>query len=149
MGITFSTNDIRGRADDTLTTEHAWSVGKALAEWLPEQGSVVVAKSETANTGIVRGLVEGLLLQGRNVVDAGVGDWQVAVNALSTADTVGGAHVTHDDIQNLEIITLLDASGVVIDAEKGLMEISALVVDSDNFLPAARKGEIKTVTPQG
>jgi phosphomannomutase len=42
MGNTFSAYDIRGRIEESLTVEYTWTVGKAFADWLPEQGSVVV-----------------------------------------------------------------------------------------------------------
>jgi len=141
MGITFSTNDIRGRADDTLTTEHAWNVGKAAAEWLPEQGDIVVVHSADANESTVRALTEGLLLQGRNVIDAGQGDQQAVVVAIGDKQAAGGVLITHDQLQNIEIITLFDAQAATVTAETGLAEIDQLV-DAGNFMPAAEKGSI-------
>ncbi len=141
MGITFSTNDIRGRADDTLTTEHAWNVGKAAAEWLPEQGSIVVVRSADANESTVHALIEGLLLQGRNVIDGGQGDQQAVVTAIGDKQAAGGVLITHDQLQNIEIITLFDALGSTVTAETGLAEIDQLV-DAGNFIPATEKGSI-------
>lgn len=144
MGTTFSAYDIRGNAHDTLTVEYAWTVGKAFSEWLPDQGDVVVYKAQNANGDIAHGLVEGLILQGRTVVDGGYGDHDTVVTTVQDLRAVGGVFISHDEAQNIEIITLFSSDGVAIDQSKGLMDIQELV-DSGNFLPAAEKGHIKSL----
>ena len=99
--------------------------------------------SQSVNSGIVHGLTEGILLQGRDVVSCGTGDTQAVVNAISEHGAVGGALVGHDDVQNLETIALFDAHGTAVSAETGLADINQLV-DSGNFLPAAEKGTLVT-----
>lgn len=141
MGTVFSAYDIRGRVDDTLTVEYAWTVGKAFSEWLPEEGCVVVVKNNPSNDDIAHGLTEGIRLQGRDVVDGGVGDAQSVVNLINEKNAVGGALISHDDIQNIEMIALFAEQGRVITAEAGLIEINQLV-ESGNFLPAPEKGKI-------
>jgi len=143
MGTIFSTDDIRGRATEALTTEYVWNVGKALAEWLPEEGDIVVVRSPLANESTFRALTEGIMLQGRNVIDAGEGDMQTVVVAIGDKQAVGGVLVAHQELEKLEIITLFDARGVVITDQTGLNTISELV-DAGNFVPAAEKGELKT-----
>lgn len=134
-------NDIRGRADDTLTTEYAWNVGKALAEWLPEEGAVIIARGENANESTVHALIEGLLLQGRDVYDAGVGDQQVVIGAIADNKVSGGVFFSHDDLQGFEIIAIYDSQGSSITADNGLMDLDQLV-EAGNFVPAPAKGEI-------
>ncbi len=143
MGTIFSAYDIRGHADDTLTVEHAWTVGKAFSEWLPEQGDVVVIKTANANKEIAHGFTEGILLQGRSVIDGGEGDQQAVVSAINENHSIGGALVGHDDIQNLEVIALFDSHGGVITDASGLPALHQLV-DSGNFLPAPEKGQLKS-----
>lgn len=144
MGTVFSAYDIRGNANDTLTVEYAWTVGKAFSEWLPEQGDVVVFKSQNANGDIAHGLVEGLILQGRSVVDGGYGDQNAVVATVQDQQAVGGVFISHEDAQGIEVITLFSGDGTVVDQSKGLMDIQQLV-DSGNFLPAAEKGHIKSL----
>lgn len=144
MNTIFSSYDIRGRADESLTVEQAWTVGKAVAEWLPEQGVAVVGKSANANEAIANAVIEGLLLQGRNVVQSG-DDQQAVVEAIGTIQAAGGVLVSHDEVQGLEIITLFDTNGVTVTAEKGLMEIAELI-EAGNFVPAANKGELTTAS---
>ena len=141
MSIVFSTQDIRGKLGESLTPEYLWNVGKAFAEWLSEEGLVVVVRDEAVVSAATHPLIEGLLLQGRTVVDAGVGDWQVVVNTMSDRTAVGGVAVTHDAIQGNEIITLFGPQGVAITADSGLVQIGQLV-EAGNFEPAAQKGTL-------
>lgn len=143
MGTIFSTNDIRGRIDESLTVEYAWTIGKAFAEWLPDDGVVVAVKTADANGPIAHALTEGVLLQGRDVIDAGQGDQLAIVNAIRDNQAVGGYMISHDSLENMGIITLFDRQGVTITAERGLMDIEELIT-AGNFLPAAEKGTIRT-----
>jgi phosphoglucosamine mutase len=145
MGTIFSTDDIRGRAGESLTTEYAWNVGKGLAEWLPEEGSVIVVRSPLADDMTAHALTEGLLLQGRNVRDAGEGDLQTIVGAIGDNQAAGGALISHNELENLEIITLFDSRGVVVTSDTGLAEIGQMV-ESPNFVPAAEKGSVTLIS---
>ena len=144
MNTIFSAYDIRGRAGDTLSTEQAWNVGKAFAEWLSDDGVVAVAQTSSADNAIIHDIVEGLLLQGRNVIDMGESDEQTAVGLLIDKKAIGAILVSHDDTDNLEVITMFDANGVNVTDENGLIEISQLV-ESGNLVPADEKGSVTTV----
>jgi len=139
MGTIFSTDDIRGRVDDTLTTDYVWTAGKALAEWLPEQGDIVVMRSEAANAAMVHAFTEGVLLQGRTVIEGGQGDSRLLRSIIRDTSAAGGAAISHDSLQNLEIITLLDSQGVTLTTETGRAEIEQLI-EAGNFVPASEKG---------
>lgn len=141
MGNVFSNTDIRGRTDDSLTTEYVWNLGKALAEWLPEGGDVVIARGTGANEQTVHALTEGVLLQGRNVIDAGEGDTATVIGAIGDKQAAGGVYIAHDDLQSYEIITMFDARGVTVTTDNGLNDLG-LLVDAANFVPAATKGEV-------
>lgn len=141
MSNVFSGFDIRGRVDDSLTPEYAWNVGKAFADWLPEDGSVVVVSTQTAVPTIVKAVIEGLRLQGRTVIDGGQGDEQTLVQVSVASKTAGGVLVGHDGLENVETIQLYQENAVAITADNGLIEISDLV-EAGNFVPAAVKGEL-------
>lgn len=141
MSIIFSGFDIRGRIDDSLTPEYAWGVGKAFADWLPEDGSVVVVSDPAASQPIVHAVIEGLRLQGRNVLDGGQGDLESLVQINAAAKTAGGILVARDDLQNMETIRLFQENAVAINSDNGLIEIADLV-EAGNFVPAAVKGEL-------
>lgn len=141
MSIFFSGNDIRGRVDDSLTPEYAWNAGKALADWLPIDGRVVVVSTPAANPRIVKALIEGLRLQGRNVIDGGQGDEETLIQVAAAQRTAGGALVDHSDLESLEIIRLYQDNTVMITSDNGLLEITQSI-DAGNFVPAAIKGEL-------
>jgi hypothetical protein len=142
MGNIFSSTDIRGYVGKTLTKEYVWNVGKGFAEWLPDNGDVVVMQSESANHDMVHALIEGILLQGRSAIDAGVGQHQDVIATIMDKKAAGGAVVEYEEAQNLAVITLFDARGVGVIDSSGLAEINQLV-DAANFLPASAKGEVK------
>lgn len=143
MGNIFSAYDIRGRIGESLTTDYVWNVGKAFAEWLPDEGPVVLATRDDTNKSIAHAFTEGLLLQGRDVIDTGTENQQGLIAILRDGQAAGGVIVTHDALQGIEVITLLDSGGVGITAELGLTEIDQLV-ESGNFVPASQKGELRT-----
>lgn len=144
MSTIFSGFDIRGRLGESMTTEDAWTLGKAFADWLPEDGRVVVVASSTANATILKAVTEGLRLQGRDVIDGGQGDAQTVIQISVGSKTAGGILVGHDDLQDLETIELYEANAVLITSENGLSEISSLV-EAGNFVPAAAKGELTSI----
>lgn len=140
----FSGFDIRGRFGETLTVEYAWNVGKALADWLPEEGRVVVVSSASAKPEVVKAVVEGLRLQGRNVIDGGQGDQQTLAQVSSASETAGGVLIAHDDLENLETIELYQENATAITSDTGLSQIASLI-DAGNFVPAAVKGELTSI----
>lgn len=143
MTAIFSSTDIRGTLGDDLTIEYVWDVGKAFSEWLTEDGPVVVVRGNSVDESTVHALTEGVLLQGRSVVDAGTGDPQQLIATIMDKHAAGGALVEYQTTQNLVVITLFDNRGVGILDSTGLPEIIQLV-DAGNFLPAAEKGVIVT-----
>lgn len=142
MSTVFSAYDIRGRADDSLTTEYVWNVGRAFADWLPDDGAIAFSFRSDTNLTTLHAFNEGVMLQGRDAINTGEDNQQGLIALLRDGGAVGGAIVTHDALQGIEVITLLDARGIGITAESGLAEIAQLV-DAGNFVPASQKGELK------
>lgn len=143
MGTVFSAYDIRGRVGENISVEYVWTVGKAFAEWLPDEGSVVVATGSQADQSIAHAFIEGVLLQGRDVLHVGEGGEQAVNGGIADNKAAGGVLISHDGIQSIEVIALYDAQGSVVSAEGGLLAIGELV-DAGNFLPAATKGNLVT-----
>gem|GEM_PF-483542 len=135
-----SAYDIRGTEANGLTVECAWNVGKALADWLPTAGDVMVVTVLTQHT-IASAVMEGLRLQGRTVVDGGVGGKEVARNYITAAGISGAVVVGFDELEKQVTIELYQHEAKLIDSKSGLKEIRALV-EAGNFVPAAIKGEL-------
>lgn len=135
-----SAYDIRGTEETGLTVEVAWNVGKALADWLPTSGDVVVVYTPSQKK-LSDAVTEGLRLQGRNVVDGGVGDKEKAISYVKTAGLSGAAVIGYDDLEKVSTIELYQEEGKLVDSATGLHEIREVVV-AGNFVPAAQKGEL-------
>jgi phosphomannomutase len=132
--------DIRGTKETGLTVECAWNVGKALADWLPAMGNIVVIYHPTQGD-IAKAIIEGLRLQGRNVIDGGHGDKEAAKTYIQTAGLSGAAVVGYDELEKQTTIELYQENAKLIDERSGLREIRDLI-EAGNFVPAAIKGEI-------
>jgi len=132
--------DIRGTETTGLTVECAWNVGKALADWLPTMGNVVIVYRPDQKH-MAEAVIEGLRLQGRNVVDGGHGDKETVKSYIKTAGLSGGVVVDFDDLEKVMVIELYREDAKLVTAEDGLYEIRELVV-AGNFVPAASKGEL-------
>ena len=143
----FSGFDIRGRFGETLSVEYVWNVGKALADWLPQDGKIIVVKNSTANPAVVKAVIEGVRLQGRAVVDGGEGDKAALVHIAGDDQVAGGILVGHDDLENLETIELYQETMAPITSDTGLSEIAALV-EAGNFVPAAAKGDLSIIATE-
>ncbi len=140
-------NDIRGRADDSLTAEYAWNIGKALADWLPDEGTVAIAASSNVNETLAHALCEGVLLQGRDVAYGASSTRETAITAIAEKRVVGGVSISHDDVSGLEIIELFNAQGQTVTSESGLAEINQLI-EAGNFVPSPQKGTLSQLTEQ-
>lgn len=135
-----STYDIRGTEETGLTVECAWNVGKALADWLPTSGNVIVVHLPTQKH-IADAVIEGLRLQGRGVIDGGNGGKQEARQQVADAGLSGAAVVGYDELEKVITIELYREDAKLIDNETGLKAIYE-VVKAGNFVPAASKGEL-------
>ncbi|HEU5121260.1 MAG TPA: hypothetical protein VFT59_00295, partial [Candidatus Saccharimonadales bacterium] len=114
--------DIRGTESSGLTIECAWNVGKALADWLPADGAVVIVYLP-AKQQLAEAVIEGLRLQGRDVVDGGFGDREAAKSHITTHKLAGGVVVGFDELEKVSTIELYQHEAKLIDNENGLPEI--------------------------
>jgi phosphomannomutase len=132
--------DIRGSEATGLTVDYAWNVGKAMADWLPTAGSVVVT-TVPSQKQLASAAIEGLRLQGRNVVDGGNSGREGALSYIKTMGLSGGVSVGYDELEQVSVIELYREDGRLVDSQTGLSEIDELV-RAGNFVPAAVKGEL-------
>lgn len=138
---TFTAYDIRGKVTEGVSLEVAWNIGKALADWLSTYGVVAVARGTGANETLAHALVEGMILQGRDVLDTGVNDKLTLLGHIKKEGLSGGIFVTHDERSDDSVIELYDENGQLISADNGLNAIAELV-HAGNFVPAATKGDV-------
>lgn len=141
---TFTAYDIRGKIQEGVSLDVAWNIGKAFADWLPTYGTVAVLRGEGADETLLSAVIEGLRLQGRNVVDYGQGNKEKVVEIIKDQGYSGAVFTTFDSEQQVTVTELYDDKGTLIVAENGLNDI-AEAVQGGNFVPAAEKGELTAI----
>src|SRR5574337_794492 len=101
MGTIYSDTDLRGRLNETSSTEYFWNAGKAFSDWLEEDGAVAIVYSPDINLVLFHAFAEGILLQGRSVVVVGEGDENELITVLRSSPTIGGVYMSSDTDLNL------------------------------------------------
>lgn len=134
-----SASDIRGAEETELTIDVAWNIGKAMADWLAEGGPVAVVYLPTQHL-LANAIIEGLRLQGRDVIDGGHGDGEALITYIMTNGLAGGVRVGYDDNDKKVTIELYDAEAHLV-VDSGLEEIRRRV-EAGNFVPADDKGHL-------
>jgi phosphomannomutase len=135
----FKAYDIRGKVGDELNADVAERVGKALADWLPEEGTVAVGRDMRPDSEkLAEALIEGLRLQGREVWNISQVTSDMLYFAIGHWDIAGGAVVTasHNPGEYNGIKIYRDKVAPV-GLESGLDEIRDKAV-ADDFVPALK-----------
>jgi phosphomannomutase len=91
----FKAYDVRGRVGTELTPEVAKKIGQAFASWLPNDGAVAVGRDMRPDSkDLSSALIEGLVAQGRNVVDIGEVTSDMIYFATGDNNLAGGVMIT-------------------------------------------------------
>jgi phosphomannomutase len=142
----FKAYDIRGISGEELTVDLARAVGRAVADYLPDEGPVIVGRDMRVDSNdLADALIDGLVSQGRDVMDIGlVTTDMVYFGAGRFADEVaGGVMVTAShNPGKYNGIKLIGRGSVPMGAANGLMDIKRIVKEDDYKTPV-RKGEVK------
>ena len=138
-----SAYDIRGTEDTGLTIDCAWNAGKALADWLSADGDIVVAYTSEYKK-LAEAVIEGLRLQGRNVIDAGTSEKDFVTSYIVTGGLAGAVLIGFDEMEKVITIEFYQEGGKLIDRESGLKEICDSV-RAGNFVPSASKGSLRSL----
>jgi phosphomannomutase len=141
----FKSYDIRGISGEELTTDVARAVGRAVADFLPNPGPVIVGRDMRVDSGdLSAALIDGLTRQGRDVWDIGlVTTDMVYFGAGRYADeTAGGVMVTAShNPGKYNGIKLIGKGSVPMGAQNGLMDIKRIVRE-DDFKPEGKRGVV-------
>ncbi len=142
----FKAYDIRGKVGTELTGDVARLVGSALAEWLPNAGTVAVGRDMRPDSAeLAAAVIEGLVQQGRDVLDIGQVTSDMIYFAVGHNNLAGGAMVTASHNPGADNgIKLCREEARPIGIETGLAEVRDAAIKGE-FIPAAVEG---TVTQQ-
>ena len=140
----FKAYDIRGLSGTELTPELAHSVGKAVADYLPEAGPVLVGRDMRVDSEeLQKAVIAGLTEQGRDVWDIGlVSTDMVYFAAGHYAETAGGVMVTAShNPGKYNGIKLCGHGSIPMGATNGLLDIKE-IVKNDSFKKSGRIGAV-------
>lgn len=139
----FKSYDIRGKVGSELTTEVAERIGRAMAQWLPNQGTVAVGRDMRPDSAaLAEAMIKGLTAGGRNVYDIGLVTSDMIYFAVGKHQLAGGVMITasHNPGEYNGIkLCREDAKPIGLEHGLGLADIRDLVV-AGNFKDAATPG---------
>ena len=91
----FKAYDIRGEVGPDLNTSVCLDIGRALADWLPERGTVAVGYDMRPDSKqLAEAVIEGLCLQGREVLNIGLVSSDMIYFTVGSLGLAGGAMIT-------------------------------------------------------
>jgi phosphomannomutase len=134
----FKAYDVRGKVGSELTTEIANKIGKAFADWLPQQGKVAVGRDMRPDSAeLADALIEGLRTQGRDVMDIGLVTSDMIYFATGNYNLAGGVMITAShNPGEYNGIKFCREEAKPVGEDSGLFEVRDKVIAGD-FKPAA------------
>ena len=134
----FKAYDVRGRVGTELTPEVAEKIGRAFADWLPNDGVVAVGRDMRPDSAeLASAVIKGLSEQGRSVQDIGEVTSDMIYFAVGNGELAGGVMVTAShNPGEYNGIKLCREEARPVGQESGLFEVRDNVLSS-TFKPAA------------
>lgn len=138
-----TTYDIRSTDATPLTVEYAWNIGKALADWLPTSGRVLVS-GPVDQEQVSTACIEGIRLQGRSVISSGELSKEQVIERITNDRLSGAVLVGHDKLEHTATIEIYTHEGHLLTSDTGLVDLTSSA-QAGNFVPAAVKGELTSL----
>lgn len=142
----FKAYDIRGKVGSELTVALAENIGRAMAQWLPNEGAVAVGRDMRPDSeDLAQGMIRGLRAGGRNVRDIGLVTSDMIYFAVGSGDLAGGAMITAShNPGEYNGIKLCREEARPIGIESGLAEVRDLAL-AGTFTDASTQGTLEVV----
>ena len=140
----FKAYDIRGLSGTELTADLAYAVGRAVGDYLPEVGPVIVGRDmRTDSLELQTALIKGLTEQGRDVWNVGlVSTDMVYFGVGHFPESAGGVIVTAShNPGKYNGIKLCGHAAIPMGATNGLLDIKRIVAE-DGFMVSPRTGTV-------
>jgi phosphomannomutase len=140
----FKAYDIRGKVGSELNPEVLKRVGQALGQWLPNSGKVAVGRDMRPDSKeLASAIIDGLVAQGRDVVDIGEVTSDMIYFAVGGNGLAGGAMITAShNPGEYNGIKFCREGAKPIGEESGLSEIRDLA-KANQFVEAEKKGTVE------
>jgi phosphomannomutase len=139
----FKAYDIRGEVGPELNAEIVLNIGKALADWLPDDGPVAVGRDMRPDSKeLADAMIKGLTAQGRDVWDIDQVTSDMIYFAAGKYGLAGGAVITASHNPGAyNGIKFCGSNAKAIGDDSGLFEIRDIVL-SQKFKKTGSTGEI-------
>ena len=139
----FKAYDIRGKVGSELSDEVLEKIGKAFADFLPNNGKVAVGRDMRPDSkNLADNLIKGLVAQGRDVIDIGVVTSDMIYFATGSLKLAGGAMITAShNPGEYNGIKLCREEARPIGEESGLFDIRDAVI-SGSFKTSSKTGTV-------
>lgn len=140
----FKAYDVRGKVGSELNAQVAESIGKAVADWLPEVGSVAVGRDMRPDSAeLAQAIINGLRTQGRSVVDIGQVTSDMIYFAVGSHKLAGGIMITAShNPGEYNGIKFCREDAKPIGQETGLFDIRDAVANGDFKTAAETPGNV-------
>lgn len=140
----FLAYDVRGKVGTELNRETVGAIGRAFGDWLPNDGPVAVGHDMRPDSkDLAEALIDGLLLQGRDVIDIGQVASDMIYFAVGSLGAAGGAMITAShNPGEYNGIKFCREEAKAVGIESGLNDIKQLA-ETKSFKTAEASGERK------
>lgn len=140
----FKAYDVRGKVGTELTAEVANNIGKAFADWLPNEGVVAVGRDMRPDSAeLANALIAGLQEQGREVMDIGEVTSDMIYFAVGKFELAGGAMITASHNPGIyNGIKFCADQAKAVGYESGLFDIRDAIANNQYKPAAATPGGI-------
>ncbi len=139
----FKAYDIRGKVGSELSVDFVRDIGRAFADWLPSQGPVVVGHDMRPDSRqLADELIKGLVQQGRDVWDIGLGTSDMVYFAPGKFRLAGGAMITAShNPGEYNGIKFCREKALPVGLESGLAEVRDITL-AKKFNKSATQGSV-------
>ena len=140
----FKAYDIRGKVGSELSDEVLEKIGKAFADFLPNEGTVAVGRDMRPDSkNLAENLIKGLVSQGRDVIDIGEVTSDMIYFATGSLKLAGGAMITAShNPGEYNGIKLCREEARPIGEESGLFEIRDAIKENKTK-PSNKTGTVR------
>jgi phosphomannomutase len=138
----FGAYDIRGKVPNELTPEVAKNIGRAMADYVPA-GQIALGRDMRPDSErLAQSVIEGLIMQGREVVDLGQITSDMMYFAVGNYGFAGGAMITASHNPGEYNGLKLTNKGVMpIAGDQGLLQIKKALIE-DRYKDTSSKGSV-------
>ncbi|HVX57416.1 MAG TPA: phosphomannomutase/phosphoglucomutase, partial [Candidatus Saccharimonadales bacterium] len=139
----FKAYDVRGKVGSELTPEVAATIGRAFADWLPDEGAVAVGRDMRPDSKeLADALIKGICEQGRDVIDIGEVTSDMIYFATGKLRLAGGVVITASHNPGAyNGIKFCGKEARPVGQESGLFEIRDKVI-ADDFSQPSKPGTV-------